>query len=383
MAKSRTRKAKNAGNARNAGNAIGGAGSVPDVAVPLEANAAVLSNNAVSYSGRINTYPCAADEDPDVCMRNKFTAVGLTLVPIVGDGNCLFHSTERFFNIYNFPEQAKTHLLIRKGVNAYLNTNAGKFLDTFQIPDEAQEEMESLRSAIISKQEENAANALEVVNANAYREAKYALTQKFINNEIYREAKLDLFREAIAENNRNGTFASGIGDIMPFCIAPCFNIRVSIYDYNAFRKQFDYVNVDPSEVTGKPVRGHLRLHRVDGNHFNLLIPTVTIERFPRVKALVDYYTSLFEHIELTNDVATKKELLPYAEEDEIPSRTAEISAIEGILKGPLKERLKIQLEAVIAATDSKWKGIPKRTAKKTSTSKRSTVKKSSSSSNNE
>jgi len=371
MAKSKTVKKSKAGAGGAAGAAAGGAGFVPDVVVPLEANAAVLSNNAASYSGRINDHVCAADEDPDTCMRLKFDAVGLTLVSIIGDGNCLFHSTERFFNIYNFPDQVKTHLAIRKEVNTYLKANAGKFLESFQVSDEGQAELDSLREVIISKGEENAANALGAINANAYREAQYALTQKFVNHELYLEAKLDLFKDAIAENNESGTFASGIGDIMPFCIAPCYNLRVSIYDYNAFRKQFDYVNIDPSEITGKPTRGHLRLHRVNGNHFNLLIPTVTIGRFPRVKALTDYYTSLFEQLELSHDVATKKLLLRHVEKAEQPARAAEIVDLEGILRGPLKERLAIQLEAVIAATNSKWKGIP--------TARRHTVKKASAS----
>jgi len=262
--------------------------AVAPAAAPVVAGAAVNSlvrnDPNVSYSHIINTYKCKAEETHENCMKNKLLVAGLTRVPIVGDGNCLFYSFERFFNIYNLSEQKKTHLQLRREVTEYLKSYSRVFLYSFQVPEDEADTMEAI---------------LNSVRTPANRASKN--DSAAIRNPDYIDALNNLFLEAIEENKESGTFASGIGDVMPECLARHYGIEITIYDYTPHGDRgFNVIKINPSEVTGRPNRGHIRLERINSNHFNLLIPTMTVERFPRVRALVDFYTALY-HLEVAKE----------------------------------------------------------------------------------
>ena len=288
-------------------------------------NSLVRNDPNVSYSHIINTYKCKAEETDESCRKNKLLVVGLTHIPIVGDGNCLFYSFERFFNIYNLPEQKKTHLQIRREVTEYLKAYSRAFLHTFQVPEEERPTMEAI---------------LNSVRTPANREAKN--DRVAITNPDYIEALNTLFLESIEENKESGTFASGIGDIMPECLARHYGIEITIYDYTPHGDRGFTINkINPSEVTGRPNRGHIRLERINSNHFNLLIPTMTLERFPRVRVLVDFYTALYQLEVAEESLVEAQGVLELVEGDPqeeaaealVVARQANVDAVQDLLRG--------------------------------------------------
>jgi len=341
----------------------GGAGGppIPDVTgLPLEApsssamrprraaavtaaaagNAPIGNDPARSYSGIINTVACVAEDTREACIQKKLGGAGLTHLPIVGDGNCLFYSFERFFNIYNLPPQTLTHTNIRRAATKYLLAHTNDFLESFEIPMEEQ-------------------GTLDAILASVVPEANYLAGRLNVGfaNPTYKSAKLKLFKAAIRANDIEGTFASGIGDLMPLCLARLYNIRVSVYDYSEADQQFRVVNIDPSEVTGRPNQGHIRLERVNANHFNVLIPTATVEAYPRVRALVDFYTTLYDVEVAKEELMGVKGMLRYAEAAEKPVAQGIVDAQRATLAG-LSELLVMRL---LAANEviPRWKSFPR------------------------
>jgi hypothetical protein len=279
---------------------------VPDIKVTGEGSSSVsaatavansrLANNSESYSAIINTYACKATEDNDTCMKNKFDVVGLTVLNIVGDGNCLFHSFQRFFDIYNYPEQTLSHLDIRSQAIRYLKRNYRLFLGTFQFDDEDQDRLEDLLKKKVGK-------------------AKWATGDlaEGLRDPDYLAEKRKLFERAIDEHAEEGTYASGIGDIFPIVLAQLYKLRLTIYDYHSPSQQFRVVNIDPSEVTGQANKGHIRIHRINNNHFNVIVPTLTVERYPRVDALIKFYQTLYNYQMATHLLKQQKGTLTFIE----------------------------------------------------------------------
>jgi hypothetical protein len=311
------------------------------VAASAAAPSSRISNDpARSYSGIINTVACVAEDTREACIQKKLGGAGLTHLPIVGDGNCLFYSFERFFNIYNLPPQTLTHINIRRAATKYLLAHTEEFLESFEIPMEEQ-------------------GTLDAILASVVPEANYLAGRLNVGfaNPAYKSAKLKLFKAAIRANDIEGTFASGIGDLMPLCLARLYNIRVSVYDYSEADQQFRVVNIDPSEVTGRPNQGHIRLERVNANHFNVLIPTATVEAYPRVRALVDFYTTLYDVEVAKEELMGVKGMLRYAEAAEKPVAQGIVDAQRATLAG-LSELLVMRL---LAANEviPRWKSFPR------------------------
>jgi hypothetical protein len=279
---------------------------VPDIKVTGEGSSSVstaaavansrLANNSESYSAIINTYACKATEDNDTCMKNKFDVVGLTVLNIVGDGNCLFHSFQRFFDIYNYPEQTLSHLDIRSQAIRYLKRNYRLFLGTFQFDDKDQDRLEDLLKKKVGK-------------------AKWATGDlaEGLRDPDYLAIKRELFIKAVDEHAEEGTYASGIGDIFPIVLAQLYKLRLTIYDYHSPTQQFRVINIDPSEVTGQANKGHIRIHRINNNHFNVIVPTLTVERYPRVDALIKFYQTLYNYQMATHLLKQQKGTLTFIE----------------------------------------------------------------------
>jgi hypothetical protein len=318
----------------------GAAVAAASVAAAAAPNSRVSNDPARSYSGIINTVACVAEDTREACIQKKLVGAGLTHLPIMGDGNCLFYSFERFFNIYNLPPQTLTHIHIRRAATKYLLAHTDEFLESFEIPMEEQ-------------------GTLDAILASVVPEANYLAgrLEAGLLNPAYKSAKLKLFKAAIRANDIEGTFASGIGDLMPLCLARLYNIRVSVYDYSEADQQFRVVNIDPSEVTGRPNQSHIRLERVNANHFNVLIPTATVEAYPRVRALVNFYTSLYDVDVAKEELIGVKGMLRYAGAAEKPVAQGIVDAQRATLAG-LSELLVMRL---IAANDviPRWKSFPR------------------------
>ena len=264
------------------------------VAVP--ANSRLANNSELSYSAIINTYACKATEDNNTCMKNKFDVIGLTVLNVVGDGNCLFHSFQRFFDIYNYPEQTLSHLDIRSQAIRYMKRNYRLFLGSFQFDKEDDDRLEDLLKKTVGK-------------------AKWAAGDlaEGLRDPDYLAIKRQLFERAVDEHAEEGTYASGIGDILPIVLAQLYKLRLTIYDYHSPSKEFRVVNIDPSEVTGQANRGHIRLHRINNNHFNVIVPTLTVERYPRVDVLIKFYQTLYNYQMATHLLAHQQGTLAYIE----------------------------------------------------------------------
>jgi hypothetical protein len=301
-------------------------------------NIPIGNDPARSYSGNINKVACVAEDTREACIQKKLAGAGLTHLPILGDGNCLFYSFERFFSIYNLAPQTLTHLDIRRASTKYLLAHADEFLASFEIPMDDQPLLDAILASVIPE-----------ANYLAGR-----LNAGFANP-AYKSAKLKLFKAAIRANDREGTFASGIGDLMPLCLARLYRIRVSVYDYSAVDQQFRVVNIDPSEIIGQPNQGHIRLERVNANHYNLLIPTATVEAYPRVRALVDFYTTLYDGEVAQEELINVKGVLRYSEAAQKPAAQKVVDAQRVTIAG-LNELLVMRL---LAANEviPKWKGF--------------------------
>jgi len=305
--------------------------AAPVVPVVAPAGAAANSGNqnnaALSYSNSIDTYICTADETDESCRENKLLAAGLTLVPIVGDGNCLFYSFERFFSIYNLPEQTKTHLQIRHEATEYLKSYSRAFLHTFQVPKKHQGAMEKLLNTFRTPANRAAKNDRAAVAHPAYLEALDAL-----------------FLKEIEKNKLSGTFASGIGDIMPHCLARHYRIQVTVYDYSSYGERgFEVHKIDPSKITERPNRAHIRLERINSNHYNLLIPTVTVNKHPRVNTLVDFYRLLYYVEEAKNDLLANEGMARLAGKGEQKALAQAIVASQSDKLEALEELLEVQI----------------------------------------
>uniref|UniRef100_A0A6C0AQ40 OTU domain-containing protein n=1 Tax=viral metagenome TaxID=1070528 RepID=A0A6C0AQ40_9ZZZZ len=305
------------------------------------ANSRLANNSELSYSAIINTYACKATEDNDTCMKNKFQVIGLTVLNVVGDGNCLFHSFQRFFDIYNYPEQTLSHLDIREQAIRYLKRNYRLFLNTFQFDDEDQDRLEALLKKTVGK-------------------AKWATGDlaEGLRDPEYLAIKRKLFERAVDEHAEEGTYASGIGDILPIALAQLYKLRLTIYDYHSPSKEFRVVNIDPSEVTGQANKGHIRLHRINNNHFNVIVPTLTVERYPRVDALIKFYQTLYNYQMATHLLAQQQGTLAYIENKTERSLFKREIDVQTVLQSTLLESVVAHLLRVNEVIPS-WKSFDK------------------------
>ena len=304
------------------------------------ANSRLANNSELSYSAIINTYACKATEDNDTCMKNKFQVIGLTVLNVVGDGNCLFHSFQRFFDIYNYPEQTLSHLDIRSQAIRYLKRNYRLFLGSFQFDKKDDDRLEALLKKTVGK-------------------AKWATGDlaEGLQDPDYLAQKRKLFERAVDEHAEEGTYASGIGDILPIALAQLYKLRLTIYDYHSPSKEFRVVNIDPSDVTGQVNKGHIRLHRINNNHFNVIVPTLTVERYPRVDALIKFYQMLYNSEMGSNMLAQLKGTLYFYNEEEKPLAKKQID-VQTVLQSTLMESVVAYLLHVNEVIPS-WKSFDK------------------------
>ena len=305
------------------------------------ANSRLANNYELSYSAIINTYACKATEDNDTCMKNKFQVIGLTVLNVVGDGNCLFHSFQRFFDIYNYPEQTLSHLDIRSQVIRYLKRNYRLFLGSFQFDKKDDDRLEALLKKTVGK-------------------AKWATGDlaEGLQDPDYLAQKRKLFERAVDEHAEEGTYASGIGDILPIALAQLYKLRLTIYDYHSPSKEFRVVNIDPSDVTGQANKGHIRLHRINNNHFNVIVPTLTVERYPRVDALIKFYQTLYNYQMATHLLAHQQGTLAYIENKAEKALFKHEIDVQTVLQSTLMESVVAYLLHVNEVIPS-WKSFDK------------------------
>uniref|UniRef100_A0A6C0DHJ9 OTU domain-containing protein n=1 Tax=viral metagenome TaxID=1070528 RepID=A0A6C0DHJ9_9ZZZZ len=309
--------------------------------VTVTANSRLANNDELSYSAIINTYACKATDDNDTCMKNKFQVIGLTVLNVVGDGNCLFHSFQRFFDIYNYPEQTLSHLDIRTQAIRYLKRNYRLFLGSFQFDKKDDDRLEALLKKTVGK-EKWATGDL----AEGLRDPEY-LAQK-----------RKLFERAVDEHADEGTYASGIGDILPIALAQLYKLRLTIYDYHSPSKEFRVVNIDPSDVTGQANKGHIRLHRINNNHFNVIVPTLTVERYPRVDALIKFYQTLYNYQMATHLLGHQQGTLAYIENKAEKAMFKHEIDVQTVLQSTLMESVVAYLLHVNEVIPS-WKSFDK------------------------
>jgi hypothetical protein len=309
--------------------------------VSVHANSRLANNSELSYSAIINTYACKATEDNDTCMKNKFQVIGLTVLNVVGDGNCLFHSFQRFFDIYNYPEQTLSHLDIREQAIRYLKRNYRLFLGSFQFDKKDDERLEELLKKKVGK-------------------AKWAIGDlaEGLRDPDYLAIKRKLFERAVDEHADEGTYASGIGDILPIALAQLYKLRLTIYDYHSPSKEFRVVNIDPSDVTGQANKGHIRLHRINNNHFNVIVPTLTVERYPRVDALIKFYQMLYNYQMATHLLAQQQGTLAYIENKAEKAMFKHEIDVQTVLQSTLLESVVAYLLHVNEVIPS-WKSFDK------------------------
>ena len=117
------------------------------------------------------------------------------------------------------------------------------------------------------------------------------------------------------------------------------------------------MNIDPSDVTGQANKGHIRLHRINNNHFNVIVPTLTVERYPRVDALIKFYQTLYNYQMGSNMLAQLKGTLYFYNEEEKPLAKKQID-VQTVLQSTLMESVVAYLLHVNEVIPS-WKSFNK------------------------